>query len=378
MCLPHCPTYGLSKQEADSPRGRISLLKALGDGSIAADDTHLNEHLDGCLQCRACENICPSQVPFSALMDAGHARRSKPSLSWKLSRYWTTHRRFRGFSRHFIQLHNAFRVALFNPLLPKTLQRMQAYLPKITKSNHSAIQPFQERIVLFRDCASEVFDPQTHDSVIQLLNALGVEAILPDTECCGALAAHQGHKQDADHLSEHNMAACKKHHDLPVLGCTSGCTAQLLDYPEPFAQRVDDVGRFILNHPNLSQLQFNALNKTAAVHLPCTLRNVIKAAGTSKSLLSLIPDLQIDEVTENHLCCGSAGSHMLTHPVQADRLLKPKLDDVETRQPDYLITHNIGCNLHWQHGLKQRGLAATVVSPFTLLAQQLKYNDDTR
>jgi glycolate oxidase iron-sulfur subunit len=398
LCLPHCPTYLDSRNEADSPRGRIALMQGLATGMIA-QTAKLEQHLDGCLSCRACEAVCPAKVPYGLLIDAGRAQlaaqrparvRALAPLSFLLSR-----RRLRRLLGGLLRLYQRSgiqrllrgsgvlgrgKLARLEGLLPPTAQgqiagRLLAATARVPAP--TLIGSTGERLQLFVGCVSDLAERETIDAAAHLFAACGYALQSPAAQtCCGALDQHGGRPAAARALAARNLAAFDG--DAPIVALASGCGASLLDYATTlgsaesrrFAQRVRDPMRLLL--ARAERLPLQALPARVALHVPCTQQNVLRDAQATRALLACIPAIELLELEAAQRCCGAAGLQFVTQPEQADRLLEPKLDAARRLQPDYIVSANVGCSLHLAAGLRRAGLKVPVLHPLTLLARQLK------
>lgn len=385
MCLPHCPTYGVTRDEAESPRGRIMLMQGLATGALAADAA-LEAHLDGCLTCRACEVVCPAQVPYGRLIDAAreqlaHARPQRTRLArvmaavltrravlaWLVAPLWLYQRFGLQWLVRRLRLLGRGRLARLESLLPRL------HVPRLPAASARADG---EHVMLFANCTSPLSEPAALRAAVTVLEALGCRVTVPPTQtCCGALHQHAGAAAPARACAARNVAAFAG--EAPVVGIASGCTAQLLDYgllaegPQAagFVSRVRDISAFVLAHPQLAALKFEPLPARVLLHTPCTLRNVVKAPDAVRQLLARIPALEVEAM--DSACCGAAGSYFLTQPDMADALLEPKLARARASRPDVVVSSNMGCAMHLAAGLRRDGLTARVAHPLELLAAQL-------
>ena len=376
MCLPHCPTYGVTLNEAESPRGRIALMQGLATGTLAASAA-VEEHLDGCLTCRACEVICPAQVPYGRLIDAAREqlahRRPQRTRFARLMAAVLTHAALRWLAALPLWLYRKLglqRLVRSGRLLGRgRLARLESLLPDVHLPRWPAASARGRapEVALFTNCTSPLTEPEALNAAVTLLEALGCRVSVPRSQtCCGALHQHAGLAQPARDCASRNLAAFDGTH--PVLSIASGCTAQLLEYDAPFARRVQDAGAFIAAHPDFPALRFEPLPARVLLHTPCTLRNVVKAPDTVRRLLGRIPELEVEML--DSACCGAAGSYFLTRPDMADALLEPKLERARRSQPDFLVSSNVGCALHLAAGLRRDGLRVPVLHPLELLARQ--------
>ncbi len=385
MCLPHCPTYGVTRNEAESPRGRIMLMQGLATGALVADAV-LEAHLDGCLTCRACEVMCPAQVPYGRLIDAvreqlAHARPQRARLA-SLMAAVLTHRALLWLAAVPLWLYQRLglqRLVRSWRLLGRgRLARLESLLPTVHLPRLPAASARGDgaEVMLFANCTSPLTEPAALRAAVTLLEALGCRVTVPAAQtCCGALHQHAGLTQPARECAARNLAAFAG--AAPVVGIASGCTAQLLDYgllaegphASGFVKRVQDIGAFVLAHPNFAKLQFEPLPARVLLHTPCTLRNVVKAPDAVRRLLARIPGLEVEAF--DSACCGAAGSYFLTQPDMADALLQPKLQRARASRPDVVASSNAGCAMHLAAGLRRDRVSARVVHPLELLAAQL-------
>ena len=392
MCLPHCPTYSQTRNEADSPRGRIALMQALHMGRLSDGDA-LVEHLDGCLACRACEPVCPASVPYGDLIDATRAnlrdRRSgsfgfsKLLIGMLVTRRWPrtlAHSLLLAYQRSGVE--NVTRK--MGLLKLASLARGQSLLPAIEptarpRSEHAAADD-RPSVALFTGCVAEIFDRATLNASQRLLMRLGYHVSIPKNQtCCGALHQHSGAPVQALALMKRNVRAFETRADQTVVSTASGCGAQLSEYAkhvqgdsaQRFAKRHQDICQFVATQTWPRQPTFRSLAAKVMVHTPCSLRHVLKKPRHAFDLLARIPDIQLQELPDSAGCCGAAGSYMLTQPRMADILLAGQLEHVKDQRPAVIATSNIGCALHIKAGLRRAGLSCEVLHPVTLLDRQL-------
>jgi glycolate oxidase iron-sulfur subunit len=389
LCLPHCPTYRLSRDEGDSPRGRIALMQGLATGLIGPGP-RLEAHLDGCLTCRSCEAVCPAQVPYGRLIDAGRAElaqlRPARSRLTHLLGFVLADRRLRRGVGWLLWLYQAGRlqalVRRLRLLGAGRLARLDALLPSLPaplgwKAFYPAIGTRQGAVTLFIGCVGELAERQALADGITLLTRLGYEVRVPPAQtCCGALHLHNGLPAQARDLARRNLAALADD-SVAVVGTSSGCTATLREYAEllpaaaDFARRVEDISVFLARAQGWEQLRFHPLTQAVAVHEPCTLRNVLKGTGAADALLARIPGLRVQILTGTG-CCGAAGSYFLTQPETADRLAADTLAAVMADPPDAVLSSNVGCALQLSGQLRRAGRPVPVLHPVSLLVRQLE------
>jgi len=417
LCLTACPTYRTLKIEPDSPRGRLWLMRGLADGRIDPGDA-LVEHLDNCLDCRACETVCPAGVPYSRLLEATRGqleRRVRPATPLRLLGGWVLSQVLPRPERVHA-LADLLRLGQLGPLgawlrgagargLPGWMRRGLATTPALAPRAERALErvapglpagarmlerpealvfsPSSEvrgRVALHPTCVMEAMFPETHRNTVRLLVLAGLEVTVPrGATCCGALHAHAGRRAEAKELARRNVREFAGPFDF-VISHSAGCGAALREYghllgepePEAFAARVRDVSE-ALAHYGLPA----ATNPLAgprggplrvAVHDACHLAHAQRVREAPRRLLRQLPGVELVDLPESDWCCGSAGIYNLTHPAMADAQLEGKLDRIAQVAPDLVIASNPGCLLHMQRGLVERGLNVRLAHLVDVLA----------
>ena len=400
LCLPHCPTYRLTGDESESPRGRIALIRALASAQLASTPS-LMGHLDRCLICRACEAVCPAAVPYGALIDSARVQIRQSRPRWQRVKKYLLHEwliarpgriralgqlarfaqimKFDALARH-IGLLQVLRWAPLERLLPRLspLQRWRSFYPAQGKE--------QGQVALFTGCIADVIERPLLIATVNLFNCLGYSVYVPpDQVCCGALAWHEGEWELAVRLACRNIQAFTAVVGREAVVCTaSGCTVGLIDYPRwiresgadaamasSFTDKLRDVNYFLYQLSWPEEVKLKPLAKRIAVHDPCSLRHVLHQHHTVYALLRRIPAADIVPLSDNEDCCGAAGSYMLTHPELAQSLLSLKIRRLQEIGADILVTSNVGCSLHLAAGVREAGLSIEVLHPVQLLARQL-------
>jgi glycolate oxidase iron-sulfur subunit len=386
LCLPHCPTYRLSGDENESPRGRVSLMRALASGALPASE-RLALHLSRCLGCRACERVCPSNVPYGRLIEAGRAllRTRRAASAWtRLGLGLTTRPRLLeaiGGALRLYQRSGLRRVLRASGVLRwLRLQRVEALLPTLParlpkQALHPAHGTRRGRVALFPGCVARVVDAGTLATAIRLLTRLGFEVVIPENQtCCGALHREAGQSDQARALAVRNRAALQVAGVDAVISIASGCGAVLADTITGSGQsaRVVDINQFLAEIALPGSLTLAPLAATIAVQDPCSLRNALRAEQTVYALLGRIPAARIVPLAENNLCCGGAGGYPLREPEMAEQLRANKLVHLERLRPDVLASANLGCALHLGAGLRAQGLEIEIAHPLVLFERQLR------
>jgi glycolate oxidase iron-sulfur subunit len=378
MCVSSCPTFRLFQVDEETPRRRLRTISKIlvENQQISADE---RRHLDNCLQCRACETVCPSRMAYGQLFDQAQVQlKVNPGWLAKLAFKLIENKRWRTQLMPLLAVY--LKSGLQKPLRRSGLLKKlhladaEALLGKPALQALAVSYPVsgtkRGRVALFTGCIAEHFDRKTLLAAIKLLNAIGYEVLVPPQQgCCGAIHQHNG--QPAAGLIDNNIAVFNALEVDAVLHTATGCGAMLSEYQsddgeaaELFRQRLCDINDFLLEHwPD--DLQLTASNLKVAVHEPCSQRNVLKNQQAVYALLQKIPSLSIAALADSHICCGAGGSYMLTHPDNAGQLRVLKQQAIAAASADVMVSGNFGCAIY----LNADG--GRVEHPLLLLARQL-------
>ena len=415
LCLQHCPTYLETGNEMESPRGRLHLIGALNEGRLQANAAY-SQHINLCLVCRACENVCPSGVPFGRIMERARTQlvqRRPGSWADRILRWAVFHqllpkperlRLLAGALRHYQRggLQRLVRTSGLLRLLPGHLDRAEAQLPRLRDSffrPHLEVFPAvgqrRYRVGFFSGCVMPYLYSEVHTASLRVLRRNGCEVVIPSGQvCCGALNVHSGEREMARQMASRNVqtflatnldavivnaAGCgstlKEYHDLldhrPALAPQSsprppgGATHALPADTNRFTNLVKDVNEFLasiaLEPPT------NPVRRRVALQESCHLVHAQRIKAAPRQLLARIPGLELVDMAHPDLCCGSAGIYNLTQPVMAAALLDSKMADAAATGADTIATANPGCMLQLEQGVSQSGMAAEVKHVIQLL-----------
>jgi glycolate oxidase iron-sulfur subunit len=361
FCLSVCPTYAELGQEMDSPRGRIVLMKLALEGSISWDAAQL--HVDRCLGCLACEPACPSGVSYRDLLSPFRAlatSRFDRSPGDKL-RHWLAAQTIPYPSRFRLALRAAGIGRAVRPLVPRALRPMLDLAPRHVPPPQTwpGVTPAhgqrRARVALLTGCAQQVLDPDINTATIEVLARNGVEVLVPAAQgCCGGLAWHAGDWHAAQNFARRNLAAFPADVDA-IITNAAGCGSAMREYhlvlrgtpvearAEAFRKRVVDVTVF-LSRLGLRETPVGPRRpQRIAYHDACHLANAQNVRREPRELLRAIPGVELCELPDAHLCCGSAGSYNLDQPQIASALGQKKAKAVLGTGAEILATGNIGC-----------------------------------
>jgi glycolate oxidase iron-sulfur subunit len=398
LCLSSCPTYRETGLEQFSPRGRIYLMKAVADGRIGMESEVFQEQMSACLNCRACEAVCPSGVLYGQILESSRVQIEQakddgrlPPHPWpaKLLRgaaFELLFRRmelFRAFSRlmWLYQRSGAQSIARKSGILKALgLAETETLLPPIsdrfvapTGQALPALVPRRYTVALLSGCIMSTAFADVHRATIRVLQKNGCDVLLPpDQGCCGALHAHGGDLDGARELARRNIAAFEGLGVDAIIVNAAGCGSTLKEYghllhddpawvarAEAFASKIKDVSEFLAGI-TLNTADLLPLDITVTYQEPCHLAHAQRITQQPRALLRAIPGLKLKEMHESALCCGSAGIYNVTQPAMAERLGARKLDNAEATGADVIVTANPGCHLQLAGGLGRRGSAMRV------------------
>ncbi len=396
LCTASCPTYVETCNENDSPRGRIYLMRAVADGRLELGPG-VREHLELCLDCRACESACPSGVrygqmiePFKIALQRTADASSKTGLLQRL----ILHHLFPYSGRvkaalapaRLLQKAGLLDLAEntgLTKLLPPTLRRLQAMLPTLSGRKSAlpevlpAIGPKRGRVALFLGCVADAMFPETNSATARVLQRNGCEVVIPRGQvCCGAIHYHSGVEEPALELARRNMAVFEALEVDAVIVNAAGCGAMLKDYSHilPAAEH-DQARRFTSKVRDISEYLVALgpipptypIDQTVTYHDPCHLCHAQQVRSQPRALLSMIPGLKLVPLDESEICCGAAGTYNLTQPEMSERLGHRKMDHIEATGAKIVATGNVGCILQIARKVKERGEPIEVVHPVDLL-----------
>jgi len=393
FCLPSCPTYQVLEHEADSPRGRIVLMKQVLEGETDVDGAH--HHIDSCLGCLACETACPSGVryrelisPFRALSRADHRRSLGDRLRrWVVLKTLPYPDRFRAAVR-------LGRLAIpIKRFLPRSIRSMVGLLPEQIPRRQRlpertpAIGRRRARVALLTGCVQQVIAPEIGQATINVLSRNGVEVLVPRGQaCCGALAWHVGAGDRARGVALANLRVFEAViHDEDIdaiVTNAAGCGSGMQEYPLIFAgtrwagrarlvaDRVRDVSEF-LDHVGITPPPPLRRPLRLVYHDACHLAHAQSVRSSPRALLRMVPGLEVIEVGDGELCCGSAGTYNLDHPEIAAELGRRKAEKISEYRPDLVAAGNIGCLVQMRTYLANLPKPPTVLH--TLQVLQMAY-----
>jgi len=401
FCLPVCPTYVLWGQEMDSPRGRIYLMKLAAEGAAQMTPKWVS-HFDTCLGCMACVTACPSGVDYGKLIEATRAQieRNFPrATSEKRHRHFlfetfTRPDRLRRLRAPLLAYQKSGLQALVRglrllKLLPKKWQTMEALLPPLTPQEAvpevtPAVGAKRRCVGLLLGCVQREFFSQVNAATVRVLAAEGCEVVAPQAQtCCGALLVHAGEESAAIELAKKTIDIFEQANVETIVTNAAGCGSNVKEYdhllrddPEyaerakNFSAKCKDISEILAELEPHSQR--HPLKLRVAFHDSCHLQHAQGVRSQPRALLSSIPALELVEISESAICCGSAGIYNLVQPDAANSLGDRKAELISRLGADVVATGNPGCALQLQSSLSRLHQKTPVVHTIQILDASLR------
>jgi len=391
FCLPTCPTYVLWGEEMDSPRGRIYLMGEGHDGEPLSDA--MVTHFDRCLGCMACVTACPSGVQYDRLIEATRSQverrhnrtwreKSLRSLVFGLFPYPRRLRRMRPLLR-------AYQRSGLRVPLPSRLAAMQELLPPL--GPRVSVPPFtpargprRARVGMLLGCVQREFFGDVNAATVRVLAAEGCEVVAPPVQgCCGALSLHMGREPESVSFAKRLIATFEPLSVDAIVVNAAGCGSAMKDYgwllrdepewaarAEAFASKVRDVAEFLVELGPVAVR--HPLPLAVAYHDACHLAHAQGVRTAPRELLAAVPGLEVREIEEAAICCGSAGVYNIFQPEAAAELGARKAAHVAATGAEVLVTANPGCLMQIRKALDDRGTPMRLMHTVEVLDASLR------
>ncbi|HEX2270536.1 MAG TPA: heterodisulfide reductase-related iron-sulfur binding cluster [Pyrinomonadaceae bacterium] len=395
LCLEACPTYVVTGNENDGPRGRIYLMRAVAEGRLENTSPAFGRHIDRCLGCRACEQACPAGVSYGQLLEASREEllQAQPKSDWtnKLLRFvlrhvWLSPVRLRlmfGAARVFRNL-GLSKVLLKSGLLSSRMKFGMALLessrPIFEEKTTDQTKDAGEAVLLFKGCVGEGLFARVNRATKRVLQANGFQVSAPEEQvCCGALHAHAGDLEGARELARKNLAAFGNT-NAPIITNAGGCGAMLATYghlfandpdladsAKKFAARVRDVSQQLASRE--MRAGESPTEATVTCDISCHLLYGQRAGDASLNILRNTRGLDYVALEGAERCCGAAGIYNMMQPELSGKVLKEKLAHVADTNAAILATGNAGCQMQIGAGATLAGMKIQVCHPIELVDQ---------
>jgi glycolate oxidase iron-sulfur subunit len=408
LCLPTCPTYVETLVETSGPRGRIALIRAVSEGQLDLTSPGFMHQMSECLDCRACEAVCPSGVRYGELLEPARTQivratapaRSPGARFGRAVLIGTLFSRlsFMRLAASFVRFYQRSGLQAFarssGILRLLHLEELEAIAPRmsphffVAAGQRFPAQGARKMTAFFHaGCIMHVAFAEWNEASVRVLARAGVEVVVPqDQGCCGAITIHAGEMDRGRELAKRNIAAFERSGaDVYVINA-AGCGSALKEYGQlfhgdpawheratAFSAKVRDITELLDEtgiDPNLGPV-----NAVVTYQDPCHLAHAQRITAPPRRLLAQIPGLEIREMEESSLCCGSAGIYNVTQPEMAGRLGRRKVEHVLDVAPDILATANPGCALQIANGLRASGRKIEVMHVVQLLDRSYANTD---
>jgi glycolate oxidase iron-sulfur subunit len=404
LCLEACPTYVITGNENDGPRGRLYLMRAVGEGRLESTADAFRTHIDRCLGCRACEQVCPAGVEYGQLLEASREvlleTQPKHDFANRLLRFALRHlwqspaglRLFFGASRLFRDLGLAH--LLLKLRLARVISRRAEFALALLESSRpifrheSSSQPMQsgrspEAVLLFSGCVGEGLFARVNRATARVLRANGFKVSTPlDQVCCGALHAHAGDLEGARELARRNIATFDS--QAPIVTNAGGCGAMLVTYGHLFAHDETLAARaaeFSARVRDVSQQLATVEMRTApgkvknkiTYDTSCHLMYGQRSGEASERMLRAAAADNFVALDGTERCCGAAGVYNLLQPDMSQQVLSEKLAHIRETGATLLATGNPGCQMHIGAGASLSGMKLRVCHPIELVDQAYEH-----
>ena len=399
FCLPACPTYLLWGEEMDSPRGRVYLIKGALENRTEISPSFV-EHFDACLGCMACVPACPSGVQYGPLLERTRAqieRHHQRPLGERL---------LRALLFRVLPYPMMLRLALLplaagrrivlalarRPMfggLPASVRTLLNVAPLLSMSSLAARLPARTpargeprlRVGVLAGCVQRVVFPQVNQATVRVLAAEGCDTFVPAGQgCCGALSRHAGRLEEARRFARQTIEVFERAGVDRIVVNSAGCGSSMKEYgellaedpawasrAEAFSGRVRDVSEVVVELGEPRAVRHPLEMRTVAYHDACHLAHAQGVRAPPRALLNTIPGLEVLEIGEPGVCCGSAGIYSVVQPGPAAELGERKARHIAALAPDVIASGNPGCTLQIAAACERLGFRRPVMHPIELL-----------
>ena len=408
LCLSSCPTYVETGLEMESPRGRLSLMKAVNEQRVAITP-RIVSHWEMCLQCRACEAVCPSGVPYGRIMERTRSQVRAAGLQGRelkrlgrflLSSVLPNPGRLKA-GAYLIRMYQMLgiqklvRLSHLLHLLPGGIGALEAQLPLLSskffgpsENIHRSQTEKKMTVALLSGCVMPLMHGPTMEATVRVLTRNGCDVVVPNGQgCCGALNTHAGDLDNSRTMARTNIDSLMAAGVEKIITSSAGCGSSMKEYSEllkddpeykekaaQFSEMTQDVTEFLVNLP--FRPPTSTINRQVTYQDPCHLAHAQRITAAPRIILNAIPGLNLVEMENSTLCCGGAGIYSSVQPSLSKRLLKRKIDTINAIEIQEVITANPGCMMQIDMGLKSQNRGGQVRHVVDILDEAYRSEPD--
>ena len=367
FCTATCPTFQITGNELDGPRGRISLIKGVLEGESPTSITQ--KHLDRCLLCRNCETTCPSGVEYGNLFSIGKKLVDEKVkrkvydqiLRWVLKESLTS-------SFFAIAMRISKKLRRFFPEFIKRKIPKDFYTSRNKIGSFDKTQNFSKKVLFPRGCVQPSMLPNINASTIKLLNNCGYDCIVTSDKCCGAIKSHLDDQKGSIEQVKKNIDSwwpfIESNSISHIVMNASACSLEVKKYSglfsemSPYYKKAKKISSLSIDlceilPKSISLLKRRILPKKReklAFHPPCTLQHGHRINGVIEDIFAQLDYEIMTPEKDPHMCCGSAGTYSVLQPKFANLLKNKKLKELKKLKGEIIVSANIGCISHLQSG----------------------------
>ena len=399
LCISACPTYGELSLEAESPRGRIALMKAVNEGRLAINPRVVS-HWDMCLQCRACEAVCPSGVPYGRIMANTRAQVAAQDQRPTKQR-WVSRLFLRGALPHpgrlrlgaqlarvyqKVGLQTLVRRSGVLRVLPGRVDKLEAQLPafsgpffKADGRTYKAVSDRKLTVGLLSGCVMPLMQGDTMRAAVRVLTRNGCDVVVPEGQgCCGALNVHSGDLEYARSMARRNIDVFLAAGVDVIVTASAGCGSAMKEYDDllkddpKYAEQARRFGGLTKDITELLvSLPFDppkaSVRRRITYQDPCHLAHAQRITAAPRVILNAIPGVELVEMEQASRCCGGAGTYSMLQRELSSKILATKMGNIADTEAEQVVTANPGCMMQLEQGLRELGKPSRVVHVVDLL-----------
>ena len=372
MCLNHCPTYKISRNESESPRGRISIIHGLNNSMLQPSESAL-KHLNSCTLCLACETACPAKVDFYKMMiDARDKYFKDQNIKFKIKTnlisFFLKNYFLKGIASKIIFYITKHKFKYLNKNIFKFMNYIQDY------NNHYEIDQTKIKkntIGIFTGCATDFFQKEVANNCINILKKSKINyEIIKNARCCGSLDYNSGKIERGIKNNKLTVKEFNKKKYVSIIGYASGCSAFINKNNKDV--NYQDATTFILDLLENKKINnYKITKKNICIHKPCTTKSAEINFEKLITVLKMIPGIKIFTYDDDY-CCGAGAQNLIHNQNNLSKIIEPKISFINSNNIDCLLTYNVGCSLNFINEINIKNIKnVKVMHPITFLNDRI-------